>query len=162
MYVGVKLLRVIILLIITLAAVYDDIKRYKISNTIIGVGLVAATVINVLDIFVCGGVVAGVDYLFGGVVAFLIMLVAYSVRAIGAGDVKLAGALGLFMGTKGVCVLIVLSFMYTGLVGMLGLVTGRLREIKLKAVKVHTVHYSVALLFSEICWIIAMCKEGWI
>lgn len=156
---GCEGLRVLFVLVITLAAVCDDLKRYKISNRIVGVGLIAAIVINVLDFFVSGEVT---EYVLGGVGAFLIMLVAYSVMAVGAGDVKLSGVLGFFLGFNMMCKVLVLAFLYTGIIGTAWSIAGRSRKIKLAVGKVHTIHYSVALLFGEVCGLITFYTEVWI
>ncbi|MBQ4283965.1 MAG: prepilin peptidase [Lachnospira sp.] len=156
---GSESIRVLFAVLITIAAVFDDMKRYKISNRIVGVGFVVAVAVNVFELFTTGKVVA---YFSGGLVAFVIMLIAYAVMAVGAGDVKLAGVLGMFLGLDMICKVLVLAFLYTGLLGTLVFLMGHSREIKLAIGKVHTIHYSLALLFGEVCGLMTMYAEVWI
>lgn len=155
----VVMLRIIFAVIITLAAVCDDWKRYKISNRIVAVGFVVALSLNFMD-FITGGDVT--EYMLGGLVIFLIMLVAYGVMAVGAGDVKLAGVLGMLLGTNMMFRVMVLAFLYTGLFGTVLCFVGKGRQIKLAVGKVHTIRYSVALLFGEVCGLLTMYAEVWI
>ncbi len=156
---SVGVLRILFALIITMAAVIDDMKRYKISNRIITVGFVVAIGINMCDIIENGAVVT---YLLAGVATFLIMLVAYGVMAVGAGDVKLCGVLGLLLGMDIMGRVLLLSFLYTGLVGTVWSIAGRTRRVKLAVGCVHTIHYSVALLIGQALGLVTMYTEVWI
>lgn len=80
-----------------LAAVYTDIRRYRIPNTLVLSGAVAAMVLNTLfppqtDTL---GLVFALQGLGMGLVALLPL---YLLRVMGAGDVKLMAMIGAFAG----------------------------------------------------------------
>jgi prepilin peptidase CpaA len=76
-----------------LAAVWQDAAMRRIPNTLVLWGSLTA-----LGLSVSPHGIGLVSAIAGGMVGFLGFLVLYLLRAVGAGDVKLAGATGLFVG----------------------------------------------------------------
>lgn len=76
-----------------LAAMWHDTTRRRIPNTLVLWGSLTAIGLSLSP----HGIGLG-SALVGGMVGFLCFLVIYLLRAVGAGDVKLAGATGLFVG----------------------------------------------------------------
>lgn len=153
----VYLIRMFTALLIALAAAYDDIKRYRISNRIIIAGFIMAVLINVYGMM-CKEAVC--SYISGGVVTFFIMLVTCRLRAVGAGDVKLSGVLGLMLGSGAMFKVIVCAFVGTAVTGIVLIMTDKCRRVSMQIgpertrCTLHTVHFGVALLFGVI---VVMC-----
>lgn len=128
----------------TLMAVIDDSKRYKISNTIIIVGFLISVFLNISSILSGSDikVIAG-TYLKGFPAAFGISYVVYIFRGIGAGDVKLLAVAGLFIGFGDVVELLILSLI-TGVV--IGICENMFKfNGGIKGV-MHKFHYSYAIM----------------
>lgn len=140
------LLRLVVMSIITMAALFDDLRRYKISNKICAVGMLAGTILIVCDIAMGHDVV---KYISGAAAAFVIMLTAYMVMAVGAGDVKLMGIIGLIVGFNFVNGVILLSFVCTVFLGTVLIMCGRCGVRSLAGRKFHTIHFTSALAIAE-------------
>mgnify|MGYP000195207551 FL=1 len=118
------LARYFMLFVITLIAVVDDYRRYKISNKIIIWGLVISGAMSVAQMCIAslkagayiGGLYGGCKntimvYVSGMVTAFAVSYVVYRLKGIGAGDVKLLLVAGMFIGARDVLYLIGISLM---------------------------------------------------
>jgi prepilin peptidase CpaA len=81
------------LLIVLIAAFINDLLSRKISNTIVMLGLVAASVFSILKIGVSPHYAA-----LGFGTAIAIFLPFYAANIMGAGDVKLLSVVGAFLG----------------------------------------------------------------
>lgn len=153
----VYLIRVFTALLIALAAAYDDIKRYRISNRIIIAGLIMAVLVNIYGVMhkedVC-------SYVSSGVVTFFIMFITCRLRAVGAGDVKLSGVLGLMLGAGAMFKVIVCAFAGTAVAGIVLIMANKCRRVSMQIgpgrtrCTLHTVHFGVALLFGVM---VVMC-----
>ena len=103
---------------------YTDMKEYllydKVTLFLAGAGLARALYYGVLT-----------DSLEGAGVLFVIMLVIYFVSrgGMGEGDVKLAPALGLWLGLEQGLVCLLLAFVGGGVVGAVLLACGRRRQL---------------------------------
>lgn len=66
------------------------------------------------------------DSLFGGLLAFIIMLVIFVISrgGMGGGDVKLCAAVGLWLGVEGTLLFLLLAFVMGGIISLLLLATG--------------------------------------
>lgn len=100
---------------VTVAAV-SDARTRRIPNWLVGAGLVVALVTQCM----AQGLVAGsVDWLGGTATGMALLLGVYLIGGIGAGDVKLMGAVGAFMGPAGGLQVALASFLAGGvLVGI--------------------------------------------
>lgn len=77
-------------------AMHFDFNHRRVPNWLVLGGLTAAALSLVLDRQPFG--ISGGDALTGAVAAFLVMLICYAAGWMGAGDVKFAAALGLWVG----------------------------------------------------------------
>lgn len=82
---------------VLLAATITDIARRRIPNRLICAGLAGFTGLAAWSAF-RGDAPWFLDRLAAGALAFFLHLVPYLCRGMGAGDVKLAGVMGLLMG----------------------------------------------------------------
>lgn len=140
------LLRLLVMSGITMVSLFDDLRRYKISNRICAIGMMAGIILLICDMAVGHSVV---KYIAGAAAAFAIMFIAYIVMAVGAGDVKLMGSIGLIVGFKFVNGIILLSFVCTALLGTVFIICGRCDAKSLAGRKFHTIHFTLALAIAE-------------
>ncbi len=141
------LLRLLMMSLITMAALYDDLRRYKISNKICLAGMLTGIILLLCDIAM-GHSVA--KYITGGIAGFVIMLIAHMVMAVGAGDVKLMGVLGLIAGFYFINGVILLSFLCAALAGTILVICGRCGVKSISGRRFHTIHFTSALVTAEL------------
>src|SRR5437667_8450688 len=115
----------IVVIALVLIAAWSDIRTRRIPNSITVSGAVAGLVLNSFY----GDIHGTVQSLAGAALGVTIFLALYSTGGMGAGDVKLFGAVGAFVGPQA----LVLVFVFTGLLGGiagvgLALYRGRLRQ----------------------------------
>ena len=156
-------IRYCILAVITLAAVFDDYRRYRISNRIIIAGAIVGVVLGVAQ--VCAAVYIKQDaheeiisicrmYISGMAVALIISMVVYKLKGIGAGDVKLLAVAGLYIGPRDVLWLIGVSLAAGVVIGVIE--TVRNKEIKMiSGVKLHKFHFSYAIMSGVVIMVCA-------
>lgn len=92
--------------LLVLALVYDVVSR-RIPNRLVLTGIWVGWGLALMP-----GGIGWASSLTGGMVGFLVFGVLYALRMMGAGDVKLATAIGLFMGSQampGVCLSMLLA-----------------------------------------------------
>lgn len=140
-----RFIRCITIFGITGAALNDDLKRFKISNSIILLGAALAVPLNVAEALLGNSVR---NYLIGGTSALGLMMGAYCIHALGAGDVKLLMVLGFLAGKPVIYKIIVWAFLYTGILGGIHLIIGR-KHLKTTENGFHVIHFSKALVFAE-------------
>lgn len=140
-----KFIRCITVFGITGAALIDDLKRFKISNSIILLGAAVAVLLNLAEALLGNSFR---NYLIGGASAFGMMMGAYCIHALGAGDVKLLTVLGFLAGKSVIYKIIVWAFLYTGILGGICLIIGK-KHLKTTEKGFHVIHFSKALVFAE-------------
>ena len=92
-----NLLVLLISIVISLIALYTDLKEHKIYNQLTFSAMILGVLCNL-----------AIDYrlwylpLFGILLGFVILFIPFSLGGIGAGDVKLLMALGAFLGAKAI------------------------------------------------------------
>lgn len=150
------ILRLLIMSIITVAALFDDLRRYKISNKICAAAMLSGIILLLCDIAMGHSVV---EYIAGAVSAFVIMLIAHMLMAVGAGDVKLMGAMGLILGFKFVNKVILLAFVCTAFLGTVLIMCGRCGVKNIAGKKFHTIHFTSALAIAEFVMTAACLTE---
>jgi prepilin peptidase CpaA len=109
------------LLAILVLAVLKDTQLHRIPNALTAVGIFAGLLLQAL----AGGAPALLTGLAGLAVGIATLLPFYVVRGMGAGDVKLMGAIGTFMGPQAVFIAAAATLVVGALLG-LGIVAGRL------------------------------------
>ena len=158
--------RYFMLFVITLIAVVDDYRRYKISNKIIIGGLVISVAMSVAQMCIVGlkagayigGLYGGYKntimvYVSGMVTAFAVSYVVYRLKGIGAGDVKLLLVAGMFIGARDVLYLIGIS--------LIGVAEGvRKKEVRqVVGINMHRFHFSYAIM-SGVCIMVCLKVLG--
>ncbi len=130
-------------------AIFTDIRARRIPNPLILAGaLVSVFVIFFVSGLGIEGVAQGrwdqglVGAVLGGALAFTVFLFAYSFEAVGGGDVKLAGVLGLLAGWPGVLYFLANASVVGLCYAMVPMVIGFFRGESLKG---RTMIYSPAL-----------------
>ncbi len=93
----VAIMNPLALLVALGAAVITDLRRHRIPNALVLVGLVAALVLQTL----AGGWQGLGAGLLGAATGLLCFMPFYMLRGMGAGDVKLLAAVGAFLGAQG-------------------------------------------------------------
>lgn len=91
-----EMLKLVLLIPVALAVIYFDVRYRRIPNVIVVSTLVAGVTVN-SAIGSWAGMLSSVE---GFALAFLPMLLMHLFGAMGAGDVKLAGAVGALLGVK--------------------------------------------------------------
>jgi len=113
------------LVIITLAII-SDLRERRIPNVIILVGIFFAFI----NIILFNAPLPLGQYLLGFVLGIALLIVPFIFRGIGAGDVKLLGVIGLWLGTKDVLNVVIYSALIGGCWAILKLVGYRLHKYK--------------------------------
>ncbi|MDR7097042.1 A24 family peptidase [Hydrogenophaga laconesensis] len=111
------------LLIWLLAAIVQDGRERRVRNGFVLTGAALALLAVALDLQPFG--LRGPEVLLGGAVAFGGLLCFYAFGLMGAGDVKFAGALGLWVGMQPLLPIWVVASLLAGLHGLLWLVLQR-------------------------------------
>ena len=98
-----------------------DYKTQIIPDGLVGVIAVSGVLYNLL--YAPQGVV---DILLGGAVGFAVMMLIFIISrgGMGGGDVKLSGAVGLWLGVEGTLLFLLLAFIMGGIISILLLVIG--------------------------------------
>ena len=123
-----------LLVMVTLCAV-TDIWKHRIPNIIVGPALALAFIANSLLAGAQGFLDSALGLLFGLAVLFPL----YFVGGTSAGDVKLLGVVGAFLGTNGVIIAGVATVIFGGVLGLLFIVW-RVIEPILATQIVHLAH----------------------
>lgn len=112
-------LSLITLSVFSAAAAYTDIRFRRIPNILVLVGLVTGIFVRIISDGISKGLM---EAALGIAAGFLIMLLFYMAGALGAGDVKLFGAIGAISGLWFTLSAITYSVLYAGIIGLLILI----------------------------------------
>jgi len=130
----VSIIEIILLLVYLIIAVCIDMRERRIPNKLIGIGLLSGIILIVLQM--------NNIYLYDRVGAFFlgiaILFIPFAMGGIGAGDVKLLGLVGLFVGIKTLINISLISFLIGGAFALIVLALARLKQFK----NIHTVGVS--------------------
>ncbi|MDD3884672.1 MAG: A24 family peptidase [Gallionella sp.] len=114
----------LILVALLCCAVFFDVRSHRIPNWLVAAGLVCGFSLNSLLSAGLGFISA----LQGLGLGILLLLPLYLLRAMGAGDVKLMGMVGAFLGPKAIVGVTLLTFIAGGVLALLmALRTGQLK-----------------------------------
>lgn len=117
-------LRLIVLFVILMTAMWSDVRLRKIPNRLVVVTALLGFAFSAM----ADGI--GVAQAAGGLaLGFVFLIPLHALRAMGAGDVKLMAALGTFLGVNGTVVAVLATFLAGGLLSIAyALHTGTLRQ----------------------------------
>lgn len=138
-------------LLITLAAMIQDLKNYKISNKLLLTGMGAAVLLIFLEVCRGGDVT---EQFLGGIGVFVVLYGIYMIGGIGAGDVKLLAVTGFLVG-KAVVGITAAAFVAAAGWGVVGLFFHKLEQRKVTVLEAYTVnlhimHFSIAIFIGEL------------
>jgi prepilin peptidase CpaA len=110
----------IFLLLYLFTAVLEDFRSDRIPNwwILFGLGMGVLSMAG-------EGRAAYADYIAGCIIPFVLLIVLYALRVLGAGDVKLFMVTGLFLGRKEILWVMVWSFVFGGIYAFIKLIRGR-------------------------------------
>ena len=111
----------LVFLVILLAIIVYDIKYLRIPNKFVFLLLIVGTIGLFINIQSLNNYLIGLLFSFG----LLFLLYLLFPKGIGFGDVKLAGAIGLFLGFKLTILAILLSFFSGAIVGLFLIALGK-------------------------------------
>lgn len=115
------IIKVVEILLLLAASVVSDIKTYKIKNFII----IPFTLAGIITNYIFDGS-NGLGYAFAGwFIPVAVLFILYAARMIGAGDVKLFGAIGSIMGWKFSLYGMAYTFLLGGFIGIIMLAINR-------------------------------------
>lgn len=100
--------------ILLAAAFLTDVRWQRIPNALTGGFFWAGCLYGLLT----GGWQQLIESLLGAAAGFLPLLLLYMLKGIGAGDVKLFGAIGAWLGMANVLQLMLFSMLFGGLIGL--------------------------------------------
>lgn len=116
------MLNVWILFIFVGVCLYTDLTERKIYNSVILCGIVAAFVINVIQL----NMIEGTLFTFTGLlIGILLLIIPFILGGIGAGDVKMLGMIGAFTGHGIVVHIMVASSVVGGIYALIVMLAGR-------------------------------------
>lgn len=108
------IIKTIELLLLLFLALICDIKTYKIKNSITLTFTALGIITNVIAFRIEGFKIS----ILGWSTAVALLFILYVFKMLGAGDIKLFGAIGAIMGYKFVMNCIVASFLFGGIIGL--------------------------------------------
>lgn len=114
-------LKVILLAILLGIAVYSDTKNKKIRNYVTAPAMAAGLSLS----FASDGFAGLRDSVAGLLTPVILLFVFYALRMLGAGDLKLLGAVGAIMGCKFALYALACSFIVGGAIGIIILIVRR-------------------------------------
>jgi prepilin peptidase CpaA len=121
MHVSPQLMKLLILAPLAALVIYYDVRYRRIPNSVVVVALIAGLAINTTF----GGWQGTFMSLQGLVVAFVPMFLMHLFGAMGAGDVKLFGAVGAVLGIGMVPMALVLVIMFGGALAIYSMIRSR-------------------------------------
>ena len=102
------------------AACASDLRTGRIPNALLFAGITGALA---FDLSVYG--VSGIRICIGGMLPPLLLIPAFLMHGVGAGDIKLLMTLGAYLGAEGSCALLVRSLVFGGILSLIMLCRGR-------------------------------------
>ncbi len=107
-------LNCIILSIVLAVAIIDDIRNYRIHNSVVLSGLVAGLSLSLIQ----GGFHGLLMSILAALIPVIILLPLFTLRMLGAGDIKLFCAIGAIMGIEFIFCSMVFAFLAGGVIAL--------------------------------------------
>jgi len=115
-----------ILLCLVILAIIIDLWKQRIPNILILCGLGVGILLSICNI----SNIDFVEKIMSFVLGILILLIPFSIGAIGAGDVKLLGLIGFYTGLRMIINISVISFVIGGILAIIFIIGHRLDKYK--------------------------------
>ena len=119
-------IKIVITLILLMICTYTDIKIKKIKNIVCLVFIISGVSLN----FYFFGVDGIIDSLSGILIPFVLLILFFLTRSLGAGDIKLFSAIGSINGTNFIIGSLLSSFLIGGSAGIIILLYKRIKYKK--------------------------------
>ncbi len=108
------LVRYIILAFLLTAAVFQDMRSYKVRNITAASGAAAGLLVNlILD-----GPKGLLLSIIAAFIPFILLIALFALKMLGAGDIKLFCAVGAIMGVRFILIAMVISFLSGGIIAI--------------------------------------------
>lgn len=134
-----------LLLCLLLAAMFFDIRTFRIPNRLIVVGVGIGALYRCL----LPGECLFFEYLLSMAGMFFLLIPFYRLRAIGGGDVKLLSVCALFAGWQGGMSIAAYALFFGGILSVIYLVYHRMISKQLKK-KRHVIHFTVPIFLGAV------------
>lgn len=123
---GISFVKYLVLSCLLIVATFVDLEKQEIPDELIVIGLVTGLIFNIYDIktTMLSGIIGFV--LGGGIFLVIAML---TNGAMGGGDIKLMGVVGLYLGWRYILLISMLSFVIGGVVSLI-LIAARIKNRK--------------------------------
>jgi prepilin peptidase CpaA len=123
-------IRYILLVSLLSLAVLYDLRTYRIPNRLIAVGFIAGLLLNLI----LGGINGILTSLAAAVIPAVLLIVLFTLRMLGAGDIKLFCSIGAIMGIQFILNAIAFSFIAGGVLAIIIMVLRGNTRFRLKNV----------------------------
>lgn len=122
------MIRIVIALPLAVLAVINDIKTFKIKNSL----TLSFAILGFITNFILFGKEGLKDSLLGFVLPIIVLFLFFTLKMLGAGDIKLFSAFGSILGVKGVIDVMLYSFFAGGIIAFILILVRRNGLVRLK------------------------------
>jgi prepilin peptidase CpaA len=119
-------MEVITLLILLTVSMVIDMRERRIPNLLICIGILSGLIFIILQL----NDIAVLSRLSAFFIGIAILIIPFALGGIGAGDVKLLGVIGLFVGTRALINASLISFILGGVCALGMLIVSRIKQFK--------------------------------
>jgi prepilin peptidase CpaA len=122
----ITIVEIALLMVLVSIAMVVDMRERRIPNTLIGFGLLVGIVFLGLQ----WGTIPVFDRIGAFFIGIAILIIPFAMGGIGAGDVKLLGLIGLFVGIKTLINISLVAFVTGGAIALVTIMLSRFHQFK--------------------------------